>query len=91
MRDEEHEIQRKAQGVPLEDLLLPGVIIDEEKGIKAYGEGTLEKGDTVAVNLQSNRAPVAVGTAWLSSEDITLGHSDFRKIFFSTLATPIPM
>ena len=52
------------------DLLLPGVIIDEEKGMKAYGEGTLEKGDTVAVNLQSNRAPVAVGTAWLSSEDM---------------------
>merc|ERR1712013_390835 len=40
------------------------------KGMKAYGEGTLEKGDTVAVNLQSNRAPVAVGTAWLSSEDM---------------------
>ena len=52
------------------DLLLPGVIIDEEKGMKAYGEGTLEKGDTVTVNLQSNRAPVAVGTAWLSSEDM---------------------
>ena len=52
------------------DLLLPGVIIDEEKGMKAYGDGTLEKGDSVAVNLQSNRAPVAVGTAWLSSEDM---------------------
>ena len=52
------------------DLLLPGVIVDEEKGMKAYGEGLLEKGDSVAVNLANNLAPVAVGTAWLSSEDM---------------------
>ena len=42
------------------------VIVDEEKGMKAYGEGLLAKGDSVAVNLQSNLAPVAVGHAWLS-------------------------
>jgi len=52
------------------DLMLPGVIVDEEKGIKAYCDGKLSKGDLVAVNLQSNKAPVAVGTAWLSSEDM---------------------
>lgn len=52
------------------DLMLPGVIIDEEKGIKAYCDGRLSKGDLVSVNLQSNKAPVAVGTAWLSSEDM---------------------
>ena len=52
------------------DLMLPGVIVDEEKGIKAYCDGKLAKGDLVAVNLQSNKAPVAVGTAWLSSEDM---------------------
>jgi len=52
------------------DLMLPGVIIEEEKGIKAYCDGRLNKGDLVSVNLQSNRAPVAVGTAWLSSEDM---------------------
>ena len=50
--------------------MLPGVIVDEEKGIKAYCDGKLSKGDLVAVNLQSNKAPVAVGTAWLSSEDM---------------------
>jgi len=52
------------------DLMLPGVIIDEEKGIKAYCDGRLAKGDLVSVNLQSNKAPIAVGTAWLSSEDM---------------------
>ena len=52
------------------DLMLPGVIINDEKGIKAYCDGKLTKGDTVAVNLASNKAPVAVGTAWLSSEDM---------------------
>ena len=51
------------------DLMLPGVIINDVKGIKAYCESKLAKGDQVAVNLQSNKAPVAVGTAWLSSED----------------------
>jgi len=52
------------------DLMLPGVIVDEEKGIKAYCDGRLNKGDLVAVNLQNNKAPIAVGTAWLSSEDM---------------------
>ena len=39
-------------------------------GIKAYCDGKLSKGDLVAVNLHTNKAPVAVGTAWLSSEDM---------------------
>ena len=52
------------------DLMLPGVIINEEKGIKAYCDGKLSKGDLVAINLHNNKAPVAVGTAWLSSEDM---------------------
>ena len=42
------------------DLMLPGVIINDEKGIRAYCDGKLTKGDMVAVNLASNRAPVAV-------------------------------
>ena len=40
------------------------------EGIKAYCDGKLSKGDLVAINLQSIKAPVAVGTAWLSSEDM---------------------
>ena len=40
------------------------------EGIKAYCDGKLSKGDLVAINLHSNKAPVAVGTAWLSSEDM---------------------
>ena len=52
------------------DLMLPGVIINEEKGIKAYCDGKLSKNDLVAINLHNNKAPVAVGTAWLSSEDM---------------------
>ena len=50
--------------------MLPGVIINEEKGIKAYCDGKLSKNDLVAINLHNNKAPVAVGTAWLSSEDM---------------------
>ena len=52
------------------DLMLPGVIINEENGIKAYCDGKLSKNDLVAINLHNNKAPVAVGTAWLSSEDM---------------------
>jgi len=52
------------------DLMLPGVIINDEKGIKAYCDGKLNKGDQIAINLLTNKAPIAVGTAWLSSEDM---------------------
>ena len=60
-------MQRIANGA---DLMLPGVITDEEKGMRAYCDGRLAKGDLVSINLHTNRAPVAVGTAWLSSEDM---------------------
>ena len=35
---------------------------------QAYCDGRLEKGDTVAINLQNNRAPIAIGRTQLSSE-----------------------
>lgn len=50
------------------DLMLPGVIVNDSLGIKAYGK--IEKGDIHSVNLLSNKAPVAVGNAALSSEDM---------------------
>ena len=54
------------------DLMLPGVIIDESKAIKAYCDGKLEKNDTVSINLANNLAPIAVGKAFRSSEDMYL-------------------
>ena len=50
------------------DLMLPGVIIDENLGMKAYGD--INKDDVISVNLAENKAPVAVGMAALSSEDM---------------------
>ena len=41
-----------------------------EKGKKAYCDGKLKKGDSMSVNLVNNIAPIAVGTAHLSSEDM---------------------
>jgi len=52
------------------DLMLPGVIVDDSKAIKAYCDGTLEKGDSIAINLTNNLAPMAVGKAFRSSEDM---------------------
>jgi len=52
------------------DLMLPGIITDESKGIKAYCEGLLEKGDLVSINLTNNIAPIAVGRTHRSSEDM---------------------
>ena len=50
------------------DLMLPGIIIDEKVGLRAYGR--LKKGETVAVNTNQNAAAVAVGRTALSSEDM---------------------
>lgn len=50
------------------DLMLPGVIVEEPYTINSFGK--LKKGDLVAVNTTSNCAPIAVGTAALSSEDM---------------------
>ncbi|KAG8238615.1 hypothetical protein J437_LFUL017742 [Ladona fulva] len=50
------------------DLMLPGVVVEEPFTIKSFGK--VEKGDVVAVNLTDNFAPVAVGTAALSSFDM---------------------
>ncbi|XP_059351890.1 eukaryotic translation initiation factor 2D-like isoform X2 [Daphnia carinata] len=50
------------------DLMLPGFIIKEELGLRAYGR--LNKGVTVAINSNTNSAAVAVGITALSSEDM---------------------
>ena len=50
------------------DLMLPGVIVNDDLGIKAYGN--IAKNDVLSVNLADNKAAVAVGTAALSSEDM---------------------
>ncbi|KAK4010711.1 hypothetical protein OUZ56_019841 [Daphnia magna] len=50
------------------DLMLPGIIIKEELGLRAYGR--LNKGVTVAINSNTNSAAVAVGNTALSSEDM---------------------
>jgi len=60
-------MQKIANGA---DLMLPGIIVQEEKGMKAYCEGKLQKGDSISVNLVCNLAPIAIGTAHLSSEDM---------------------
>ncbi|CAG2054982.1 unnamed protein product [Timema podura] len=50
------------------DLMLPGVVLKNGAHINAFGK--LQKGDRVAVNLTSNKAPFAVGKAALSSFDM---------------------
>lgn len=50
------------------DLMLPGVVLQGEYGADSFGR--LKKGDMCAVNLSSNAAPIAVGKAALSSEDM---------------------
>lgn len=50
------------------DLMLPGVVLPGGEGLRAYGN--LVKGARVAVNLTSNKAPVAVGKAAHSSHDM---------------------
>ncbi|XP_036434949.1 eukaryotic translation initiation factor 2D [Colossoma macropomum] len=46
------------------DLMLPGVVVS------SAGLPDVKKGDCCAINIVSNRAPVAVGTAALSSSDM---------------------
>ncbi|KAL7884271.1 hypothetical protein AOLI_G00070410 [Acnodon oligacanthus] len=46
------------------DLMLPGVVVS------SAGLPDVKKGDCCAINVVSNRAPVAVGTAALSSSDM---------------------
>ncbi|PSN35430.1 Eukaryotic translation initiation factor 2D [Blattella germanica] len=58
-------IQKLAGGA---DLMLPGIVIKGDITVNSYG--TLNKGDTVAINATNNTAPVAVGTANLSSQDM---------------------
>ncbi|CAG0894193.1 unnamed protein product [Darwinula stevensoni] len=50
------------------DLMLPGILTPPEIGPKTYGN--LKKGDACAVGLTSNRAPIALGRAALSSFDM---------------------
>jgi translation initiation factor 2D len=50
------------------DLMLPGIVLKEQLHVKAYGN--LQKGEAVAVNLTTNKAPVAIGLTALSSFDM---------------------
>ena len=50
--------------------MLPGIIINESLGTKAYKDGKIKKDDIMSVNLDNNKACVAVGTSALSSEDM---------------------
>ena len=52
------------------DLMLPGVVINPELGMKAYNNGLIKKNDPLAVNLTKNKASVALGTAHMTSEDM---------------------
>jgi len=53
------------------DLMMPGVVTNpDKKGKWAYGDGKLNKGDPICVNLEENKAAVAVGTAARDSEDM---------------------
>ena len=64
------------------DLMLPGVVVDRELGLKAYnlGGARLQKGDLLQVNLVTNRAALAVGTAALSSEDMYMAGGRGRGV-----------
>lgn len=50
------------------DLMLPGIVLKGQLHVKAYGN--LQKGEAVAVNMTTNKAPVAVGLTALSSFDM---------------------
>ncbi|KAK3783157.1 hypothetical protein RRG08_046951 [Elysia crispata] len=50
------------------DLMLPGVIPDNQPSPKMFGN--LQKGDLVSVKIAGNKAPVALGKALLSGEDM---------------------
>lgn len=50
------------------DLMLPGIVLKGQLHIRAYGN--LQKGEAVAVNMMTNKAPVAVGLTALSSFDM---------------------
>ena len=53
------------------DLMMPGVVTNPSKrGKWAFGDGKLNKGDRICVNLADNRAGVMVGTAARDSEDM---------------------
>lgn len=52
------------------DLMIPGIVVDYERGDKAYLDGKLKRDDPVYVNLTNNRAAVAVGVSYHSSEDL---------------------
>ncbi len=52
------------------DLMLPGIVVDESLGIRAYNDGKIKKGDSMSVCLVENKAAIAVGDAALSSEDM---------------------
>ena len=50
--------------------MLPGVVVNEKLGMKAYCDGKIKKDDKIVVNLTNNKAAVAIGLSSLSSEDM---------------------
>jgi len=50
------------------DLMLPGIVLKGQLHVKAYGY--LQKGEAVSINMTTNKAPIAVGLAALSSFDM---------------------
>ncbi|KAF4530566.1 hypothetical protein B566_EDAN009721 [Ephemera danica] len=80
------------------DLMLPGVIVDDPFTIKSFGK--MEKGTRVAVNLSTNKAPVAVGKTALSSMDMYMSakrgkgvhilHTIGDHLWFHSQRPPVP-
>ena len=60
-------VQKMANGA---DLMLPGIVVNESLGMKAYCDGKIKKDDIMSVNLVNNKACVAVGMSSYSSEDM---------------------
>lgn len=60
------------------DLMLPGIVLKGQLHIKAYGN--LQKGEAVAINMMTNKAPVAVGLTALSSFDMYMAAQHGRAV-----------
>lgn len=60
------------------DLMLPGIVLNRQLHIKAYGN--LQKGEAVAINMMTNKAPVAVGLTALSSFDMYMAAQHGRAV-----------
>ena len=67
--------------IDLECIIICGITMKKPYLIKkAYCDGKLQKDDVMSVNLVVNKAPVAVGTAALSSEDMYMSGKDLYQV-----------